>query len=140
MDSWQPVALIGMEDLQDRYFSPWVDDQRPCWFCQYFEALIFGGSAALCNLNGGPRVRSQPQRGCAEFTREPGVDDDLQWVPTPISWQPGEAPPEGEPPPNSLLRRLGRPPLKVALASARRSADAAATAANCAGASDRQTS
>lgn len=48
----------------------------PCWHCSRFETMLYAGSAALCSLSNGPRVRAQPARGCASFVREPGTDDE----------------------------------------------------------------
>lgn len=59
-----------------RYFSPHSDKFRPCWHCSRFEALIYGGSAALCTLRNGPRVQSMPRDGCGMFERDVGADDE----------------------------------------------------------------
>lgn len=55
-------------------FSPWRDP-HPCWHCHHYVAMLICGAAA-CSLRLGPRVRSQPERGCASFEREPGADDE----------------------------------------------------------------
>lgn len=57
------------------YFNPHLGEARPCWHCSYFEAMVYGGTAALCKLANAPRVRSGPEHGCSAFVREPGTDD-----------------------------------------------------------------
>lgn len=47
----------------------------PCWNCTHFDGLTGDGTAALCNLPDGPRVRSQPHQGCSASDRVPGIDD-----------------------------------------------------------------
>lgn len=56
------------------HFNPWGVD-RPCWHCHHYVAMLACG-AASCSLQLGPRVRSQPERGCSAFEREPGADDE----------------------------------------------------------------
>lgn len=48
---------------------------RPCWHCRHYAAML-DRDAALCSLQLGPRVRSQPERGCSAWEREPGADDE----------------------------------------------------------------
>lgn len=57
------------------HFDPW-GVPRPCWHCSRYVRLIHAGTAALCNLPNGPRVRSMPERGCCSWQREPGADDE----------------------------------------------------------------
>lgn len=73
------------------HFNPWGID-RPCWHCHHYVAMLPCG-AAECSLQLGPRVRSQPERGCSAFEREPGADD-----------EPGAPAPEGR----DLLRHTGQ--------------------------------
>jgi hypothetical protein len=56
------------------HFTPW-GTPRPCWHCQHFDRLDACG-AALCTLQGGPRRRALPERGCSAWVREPGADDE----------------------------------------------------------------
>jgi hypothetical protein len=60
-----------------------TDPETRCWHCSYFEALVYGGTAAQCRIAGGPRIRSAPRIGCAFFEREPGADDEPGRVPAP---------------------------------------------------------
>ena len=57
-------------------FSPFAAQALPCWHCCRFDGLVYDGSAALCFLTLGARVRSLPAWGCASFEREPGADDE----------------------------------------------------------------
>ena len=70
------------------HFQPFLGDHRPCWHCHHFEALVYGDSAALCGLPGGPRVRASPASGCAFWEREVGADDDPDRVPPGSDWVP----------------------------------------------------
>jgi hypothetical protein len=49
---------------------------RPCWSCVWFGRMVYGGSAAWCNLANGPRVQAGPWEGCSAWEREPGADDE----------------------------------------------------------------
>jgi hypothetical protein len=62
--------------MHAEHFSPWGTDQRPCWHCTQYAGTAAGGSAALCSLPGGPRVRATPSAGCSAFEREVGADDE----------------------------------------------------------------
>jgi hypothetical protein len=66
----------GNITVMSEHFSPWGSGIQPCWHCAHFEAMVYCGSAALCTLPNGPRVRAMPQSGCAAFDREPGADDE----------------------------------------------------------------
>lgn len=61
-------------------FNPW-GPPRPCWQCTCFDGLVYQGTAALCTLRNGPRVRSAPANGCSAWEREPGSDDEPDRVP-----------------------------------------------------------
>jgi hypothetical protein len=63
-------------DVTVSHFSPYRTEHRPCWHCTHFERMTAGGSAALCNLPNGPRVRAMPGMGCAAWQRETGADDE----------------------------------------------------------------
>lgn len=65
-----PPAIIRAMTVARHY----VD--RPCWHCHHYVAMLSCG-AAECSLENGARVRSQPERGCSAFQREPGSDDEL---------------------------------------------------------------
>jgi hypothetical protein len=58
------------------HFSPHRAERRPCWHCTHFERMTAGGTAALCSMPDGPRVRAMPSMGCAAWQREPGADDE----------------------------------------------------------------
>lgn len=58
------------------HFDPWRGEQRRCWHCVRFVAMVYQGSAAWCSLPNGPRVRSQPEWGCGMWVREVGADDE----------------------------------------------------------------
>jgi hypothetical protein len=49
---------------------------RPCWSCVWFGRMVYGGSAAWCDLPNGPRVQAGPWEGCSAWEREPGADDE----------------------------------------------------------------
>jgi len=63
------------------HFTPWNAQQRPCWHCTQFVALVYEGSAARCSLPNGPRIVSMPAGGCSAFEREVGSDDEPDAVP-----------------------------------------------------------
>lgn len=51
----------------------------PCKHCRWLDKLVdcgVGVQVAHCKLPGGPRVRSEPEFGCAFWEREAGVDDE----------------------------------------------------------------
>jgi hypothetical protein len=62
------------------HFYPWVEP-RPCWFCHHFVHIVYNGTAALCARQVEPRVQASPGNGCAFWEREPGADDEPDWVP-----------------------------------------------------------
>lgn len=64
-----PPAIIRAMTFARHY----VD--RPCWHCRHYVAMLSCGAAA-CSLENAARVRSQPERGCSAFEREPGADDE----------------------------------------------------------------
>ncbi len=53
-------------------FSPAVDHPGGCFTCRHFGERI--DVAAWCSRPGGEHVRSQAERGCAFWMREPGAD------------------------------------------------------------------
>lgn len=59
-------------------FSPWSSTFRtgPCWHCRSYGGML-DLSAALCDRDGFPRVRSMAREGCSGYEREPGADDDV---------------------------------------------------------------
>lgn len=66
-------------------FNPWGPPRR-CWHCTRFDGMVYRGTAALCTLRSGPRVRSAPANGCSSWEREPGADDEPDNVPVCIDW------------------------------------------------------
>lgn len=66
------------------HFDPW-GALRPCWHCTRYDGLVYGGTAALCNLPNAARVRSSPVNGCSAWQREPGADDEPDRRPEPIT-------------------------------------------------------
>jgi hypothetical protein len=62
------------------HFYPWVEP-RPCWFCHHFGRIVCDGTAALCVRQGDACVQASPGNGCAFWEREPGADDEPDWVP-----------------------------------------------------------
>lgn len=62
--------------MESQNFSPWAAKPTPCWHCEKFVRLVYGGSAAECGHARAARIRSQPENGCSAFTREPGADDE----------------------------------------------------------------
>lgn len=54
---------------------------RPCSACHWFDGWHACGIYALCTHPLCCRVRSQPERGCCSFEREPGSDDELVHAP-----------------------------------------------------------
>jgi hypothetical protein len=63
------------------HFSPHSAEPRPCWHCSHYIGMTAAGTAAVCSLSNGPRVRSMPAQGCSAFVREPGADDEPEKVP-----------------------------------------------------------
>lgn len=53
-----------------------VKGKGPCWYCTGFGGMTAQGTAALCNRPGHARVVGRPQCGCADYSREPGSDDE----------------------------------------------------------------
>ena len=72
--------LPSMQTPPHTHFSPWVDP-RPCWFCAHFGRMLHDGTAALCARPDLSRVQASPTNGCAFWEREPGSDDEPDWVP-----------------------------------------------------------
>lgn len=64
------------------HFDPW-GAAKPCWHCSHYLAMTYGGTAALCSLPNGPRVRSSPLNGCSAWEREVGSDDEPDQRPAP---------------------------------------------------------
>ncbi len=56
-------------------FNPATEHPGGCYVCRYFGHRV--DVAVWCALPGGGHVRSQAERGCAFWEREPGADDDL---------------------------------------------------------------
>lgn len=71
--SQAPAQTVRMNFKQ---FSP-HGIPRPCWHCASFVAMIYGGTAALCNRPGAVPVQAQPRDGCAFWVRQPGADDEM---------------------------------------------------------------
>ena len=74
--------------------NPYDRPMTPCWHCTGFVALTAQGSAAACGRRSGSaadgplgalRVVATPARGCVQFVREVGVDDEPDWRPQPMS-------------------------------------------------------
>ncbi len=74
--------------------NPYDRPMTPCWHCTGFVALTAQGSAAACGRRSGSapdvplgvlRVVATPARGCVQFVREVGVDDEPDWRPLPLS-------------------------------------------------------
>lgn len=80
----------GPHDAGMAHFNPW-GALRPCWHCTRYDGLVYGGTAALCNLPNGARVRSSPVNGCSAWQRETGSDDEPDRRPAALGWP---APPE----------------------------------------------
>ena len=57
-------------------FTPWLSELRPCWHCVNFVSMIYSGTAAVCSLPGGARVRTMPANGFGARSREAGSDDE----------------------------------------------------------------
>lgn len=55
---------------------PEGSERRPCWQCQRFQAMVYGGTAARCFIGGRVRIEAAPALGCAFWEREPGTDDE----------------------------------------------------------------
>lgn len=62
------------------HFNPWSSTPRPCWHCNAFAGLLYGGSAARCTRPYSATVRSMPANGCSAFEREVGADDEPEVV------------------------------------------------------------
>jgi hypothetical protein len=56
-------------------FNPTVEHPGGCFTCRHFGERV--DVAVWCARPGGEHVRSQAERGCAFWEREPGADDDL---------------------------------------------------------------
>ena len=56
-------------------FNPAVEHPGGCFTCRYFGERV--DVAVWCGRPGHGHVRSQAERGCASWEREPGADDDL---------------------------------------------------------------
>ncbi len=63
------VRLPGLSGL----FSAHVEHPGGCYTCRYFGHRV--GVAVWCGRPDGGHVRSQAERGCAFWEREPGADD-----------------------------------------------------------------
>ena len=61
------------------HFSPW-GQPRPCWHCTYFDRIEAAG-CGLCNQPNSARRVAMPARGCVFWLREPGADDEPDFVP-----------------------------------------------------------
>ena len=57
------------------HFSPAIDCPGGCFICRYFGHRV--DFAAWCARPSGEQVRSQAERGCAFWDREPGADYEL---------------------------------------------------------------
>jgi hypothetical protein len=58
-----------------QHFSPAAEHPGGCFSCRYFGERV--DVAVWCGKPGHGHVRSQADRGCASWEREPGADDDL---------------------------------------------------------------
>ena len=67
------------------HFSPWGTSPKPCWHCNAFESMAPSGGSALCTRPNAARVQSMPAHGCSAFEREPGADDEPDWIPGPAN-------------------------------------------------------
>ena len=56
-------------------FNPAIEHPGGCYTCAHFGHRV--GAAVWCARAGGEHVRSQAERGCAFWEREPGADDNL---------------------------------------------------------------
>jgi hypothetical protein len=56
-------------------FNPHTDHPGGCFSCRYFGHRV--DVAVWCGKPGRGHVRSQADRGCAFWMREPGADDEL---------------------------------------------------------------
>jgi hypothetical protein len=56
-------------------FNSTVEHPGGCYSCRYFAHRV--DVAVWCGMPGQGHVRSQAERGCAFWAREPGADDDL---------------------------------------------------------------
>jgi len=63
-------------------FNPHADHPGGCFTCRYFGHRV--DVAVWCGKPGCGHVRSQADRGCAFWEREPGADDDLA-TPEPLA-------------------------------------------------------
>ena len=66
------------------HFSPWTEP-RPCWWCHHYGRMLNEGTAALCARPGTAQVHASPRSGCVYWEREPGCDDELEWVPVALA-------------------------------------------------------
>lgn len=124
--------IMNDAGMSASHFSPWGTAQKPGWHCDTFEGITPGGCLALCTRSNAARVHSMPVNGCSAFEREPGADDDPDWIPvwiTPappavatdrkygrrrrspptlaLSWHPRDAVPHRPPATPTPGRRLG---------------------------------
>ena len=60
--------------LRRRQLSPATVRDGGCYTCRYFGERL--DPAVWCAKPAGEHVRSQAERGCAFWEREPGADDD----------------------------------------------------------------
>jgi hypothetical protein len=58
-------------------FNPTIEHPGGCFTCAYFGHRV--DVAVWCARPGGEHVRSQAERGCAFWEREPGSDDWPSW-------------------------------------------------------------
>ena len=61
--------------LEPATFNPAIEHPGGCFTCRYFGERV--DVAVWCARPGGEHVRSQAERGCAFWEREPCADDDL---------------------------------------------------------------
>jgi hypothetical protein len=61
--------------LEPAMFNPHTEHPGGCFTCRYFGERV--DVAVWCARPGGEHVRSQAERGCAFWEREPGTDDEL---------------------------------------------------------------
>lgn len=54
---------------------------RACWWCVSFGGIDPCGSAAVCLADKRRMIRATPETGCSGFSRDPGCDDDPDWLP-----------------------------------------------------------
>jgi hypothetical protein len=69
------MGTLAVKALESVYHvNVFAEHPGGCYTCRYFGHRV--EPAVWCAFPGGEHVRSQAERGCAFWKREPGADDE----------------------------------------------------------------